>query len=156
MSNFEFTDKAQETIASAVQLAKDYANAQGKLCFFYFVVQNNINYYLLVHPAHIASVMLNESPAEQAIPSSVPSPSSTSLFHSVISQAGGDPQLVKRGLQKVIVRLPAQSPPPDETSFSSGALKVLREAQELQKTMHDSYIVSPKSLFSFHRILTLF
>lgn len=28
-SNFEFTDKTQETLAAAIQLAKDYANAQG-------------------------------------------------------------------------------------------------------------------------------
>jgi len=47
---------------------------------------------------------------------------------------------VKRGLQKIIVRIPAQSPPPDETGLSSASLKVLREAQSLQKTMHDSYI----------------
>lgn len=37
------------------------------------------------------------------------------------------------------MRLPAQSPPPDEVSLSGEALKVLREAQSLQKTMHDSY-----------------
>lgn len=47
---------------------------------------------------------------------------------------------VKRAIQKLIVRLPTQSPPPDETSLSSPALKTLREAQNLQKTMHDSYI----------------
>lgn len=47
---------------------------------------------------------------------------------------------VKRALQKAIVRIPTQSPPPDETSLSSAALKVLREAQKLQKTMHDSYL----------------
>ena len=29
MSNFDFTDKAQESVAAAIQLAKDYANAQG-------------------------------------------------------------------------------------------------------------------------------
>ena len=27
--NFEFTDKTQETLAAAIQLAKDYANANG-------------------------------------------------------------------------------------------------------------------------------
>lgn len=36
--------------------------------------------------------------------------------------------------------MPTQSPPPDETAFSSGAIKVLREADSLRKTMHDSYI----------------
>jgi ATP-dependent Clp protease ATP-binding subunit ClpB len=47
---------------------------------------------------------------------------------------------VKRSLHKIIIRLPAQSPPPDEVSLSSAALKVFREAQSLQKTMRDSYI----------------
>ncbi|KAG5647985.1 hypothetical protein DXG03_007019 [Asterophora parasitica] len=74
-SNFNFTDKTQQSLSEAFQQAKDYANAQ-----------------------------------------------------------------VKRAIQKLIVRLPTQSPPPDETSLSSSALKVLREAQKLQKTMHDSYI----------------
>ncbi|TFK57074.1 hypothetical protein OE88DRAFT_1619147 [Heliocybe sulcata] len=120
-SNFEFTDKAQETLAAAIQLAKDYANAQ-------------------VHPAHIGFVLLNEAAGDQTAPGGITHTSGTSLFSSVIQKAGGDPALVKRGLQKLIVRLPAQSPPPEETTLSSGALKVLREAQALQKTMHDSYI----------------
>ena len=29
-SNMDFTDKAQATLAAAIQLAKDYANAQGE------------------------------------------------------------------------------------------------------------------------------
>jgi len=28
-SNFDFTDKTQEALAAAIQLAKDYANAHG-------------------------------------------------------------------------------------------------------------------------------
>ncbi|KAH8100710.1 P-loop containing nucleoside triphosphate hydrolase protein [Cristinia sonorae] len=114
MSNLDFTDKTQETLAAAIQLAKDYANAQ-------------------VHPAHIASALLNEGSAEGA-------PGQGSLFSSVVQRAGGDPTAVKRGVQKLIVRLPTQSPPPDETTLSSAALKVLREAEALRKTMHDSYI----------------
>lgn len=111
-----FTDKTQETLAAAIQLAKDYANAQ-------------------VHPAHIAFALLNESHGEAATASGP-----HSLFQSVIDKAGGDVTTVKRGIQKLIVRLPTQSPPPDETAFSSGAIKVLREAESLRKTMHDSYI----------------
>ncbi|KZT30584.1 hypothetical protein NEOLEDRAFT_1126177 [Neolentinus lepideus HHB14362 ss-1] len=120
-SNFEFTDKAQETLAAAIQLAKDYANAQ-------------------VHPAHLGFVLLNEAAGDQTAPGGITHTSGASLFSSVIQKAGGDPALVKRGLQKLIVRLPAQSPPPEETTLSSAALKVLREAQSLQKAMHDSYI----------------
>lgn len=72
----------------------------------------------------------------------------TSLFTSVITKAGNDPTLVKRGLQKMIVRLPQQSPAPDEISLSSGTLKVLREAQSLQQTMHDSYIAQDHLLLA--------
>ncbi|KAK7468895.1 hypothetical protein VKT23_003392 [Stygiomarasmius scandens] len=120
-SNFDFTDKTQQSLQAAIQLAKDYANAQ-------------------VHPAHIAFVLLNEGDPNSSNP--------TSLFASVIQKAGGDPIAIKRALQKAIVRLPTQSPPPDETSLSSAALKVLREAQSLQKTMHDSYIAQDHILLA--------
>jgi hypothetical protein len=69
-TNFDFTDKAQESIAASLQVAKDYANAQ-------------------VHPVHIASVLLNEG-AGDGIPGGLGS-TGTSLFSSVISRAGGDP-----------------------------------------------------------------
>ncbi|KAH9849740.1 P-loop containing nucleoside triphosphate hydrolase protein [Lenzites betulinus] len=114
-SSMNFTDKTQESLAAAIQLAKDYANAQ-------------------VHPAHLAFILLNEGQGEGA-PSG-----SHSLFTSVIDKAGGDPTAVRRGLQKLIVRIPTQSPPPEEISLSSAAMKVLREAESLRKTMHDSYI----------------
>ncbi|KAG6842213.1 hypothetical protein C0991_000183 [Blastosporella zonata] len=120
-SNFEFTDKTQQSLSDAFQLAKDYANAQ-------------------VYPAHISFVLINEGSGE-SIPGGLQQTSNaTPLFVSVIQRAGGDPMAVKRALQKAIVRIPTQSPPPDETSLSATALKVLREAQSLQKNMHDSYI----------------
>lgn len=55
---------------------------------------------------------------------------------------------MKRAIQKLIVRLPTQSPPPDEISLSSACLKTLREAQNLQKTMHDSYIAQDHLLLA--------
>lgn len=142
-SNFDFTDKAQQSIAAAVQLAKDYANAQ-------------------VQPVHLASVLLNET-AGESMPGALNS--QASLFASVIQKAGGESvrlncpfvkiethsrkqAVVKRGIQKAIVRLPTQSPPPDETSLSSATLKVLREAMNLQKTMHDSYIAQDHLLLA--------
>ncbi|KIK06999.1 hypothetical protein K443DRAFT_673895 [Laccaria amethystina LaAM-08-1] len=128
-SNFDFTDKTQQTLAEAIQLAKDYANAQ-------------------VHPVHLAFVLINEVSAEPSVQGGTPPSSNASLFASVISRAGGDPTAVKRSIQKLIVRLPAQSPPPEETNLSSAALKVLREAQNLQKTMHDSYIAQDHLLLA--------
>ncbi|KAL5535515.1 hypothetical protein ACEPAF_3609 [Sanghuangporus sanghuang] len=121
MSNFDFTDKAQQSLAAAIQLTKDYANAQ-------------------VYPAHLAFVILNEGAGEEN--------SKHSLFASVIQKAGGEPQLVNRALQKQIVRLPTQDPPPDDASLSSALLKVLREAQSIQKNMHDSYIAQDHLLLA--------
>lgn len=57
---------------------------------------------------------------------------------------------MKRSLQKAIVKLPTQSPPPDETSLSTATVKVLREANTLRKTMHDAYIAQD------HILLALF
>ena len=70
MSNFDFTDKTEETIAAAVQLAKDYAQAQ-------------------VQPAHIAFALLNDGSGDN--PDSLNAASGKSLFASVIEKAGGDP-----------------------------------------------------------------
>lgn len=136
-SNMDFTDKAQATLAAAVQLAKDYANAQGKMDRYCFVLL--VTNYILVAPPHLAFALLNEE-AAAPIPGGVAGPShgNTSLFTSAIQRAGGDPAIITRGVQRLLVRLPAQSPPPEETSLSSAALKILREAKELQTTMHDS------------------
>jgi ATP-dependent Clp protease ATP-binding subunit ClpB len=92
-----------------------------------------------VAPAHLAFALLNEE-AAAPIPGGVAGPShgNVSLFTSAIQRAGGDPTIITRGVQRLLVRLPAQSPPPEETSLSSAALKILREAKELQTTMHDS------------------
>lgn len=51
-------------------------------------------------------------------------------------------------MQKLIVRLPAQSPPPEEVTLSGAIAKVLREAHNLQKTMHDSYIAQDHILLA--------
>ncbi|KAG1757568.1 P-loop containing nucleoside triphosphate hydrolase protein [Suillus lakei] len=124
--SFDFTDKTQQSISAAIQLAKDYSNAQ-------------------LHPAHIAAALLNEGDDS---PGGLSNNGGSSLFSSVIQKAGGDPAIVKRGLQKIIVRIPSQSPPPEEVSLSANALKVLREAQSLQKTMHDSYIAQDHILLA--------
>ncbi|KAG2350360.1 double Clp-N motif-containing protein [Suillus weaverae] len=126
--SFDFTDKTQQSFSTAIQLAKDYSNAQ-------------------LHPAHIAAALLNEGARDDS-PGGLLNNGGSSLFSSVIQKAGGDPVIVNRGLQKIIVRIPSQSPPPEEISMSASALKVLREAQSLQKTMHDSYIAQDHILLA--------
>ncbi|KAG2072646.1 hypothetical protein BDR04DRAFT_1230380 [Suillus decipiens] len=125
--SFDFTDKTQQSFSAAIQLAKDYSNAQ-------------------LHPAHIAAALLNEGAGDDS--DGLSNHGGSSLFSSVIQKAGGDPVIVKRGLLKTIVRIPSQSPPPEEISMSASALKVLREAQSLQKTMHDSYIAQDHVLLA--------
>lgn len=68
MSNFDFTDRAQQSLAAAIQLAKDYATAQ-------------------VQPAHLAFVLLNEGAGEAAQSAQ----NQHSLFSSIIQKAGGEP-----------------------------------------------------------------
>lgn len=51
-------------------------------------------------------------------------------------------------MQKIIVRQPTQDPPPEEVSLSRDAFSVLREAQALQKTMHDSYVAQDHILLA--------
>lgn len=55
---------------------------------------------------------------------------------------------VQRALQKIIVRLPSQQPAPEEVNLSPAATKILREAQSIQKTMHDSYIAQDHLLLA--------
>ena len=76
MSNFDFTDKAQSTIADAIQLAKDNGNAQGGC--FNALSQAPLTPFA-VYPLHFASVLLNDDAQ------------SPGLFSSVISKAGGEP-----------------------------------------------------------------
>ena len=58
-------------------------------------------------------------------------------------------------MQKLIVRLPAQQPAPEEISFSPAAVKVLKEAQSIQKTMHDSYIAQDHILLALLKDSTI-
>lgn len=81
MSNFEFTDKAQQSLAAAIQLAKDYANAQA-------------------HPVHLAFVLLNEGAGDDN--------QKHSLFASVVQKAGGEPVRV-HVFTSVFVQLHADS-----------------------------------------------
>jgi hypothetical protein len=85
----EFTDKAQNTLAEAIQLAKDHAHVQGMSLSFLFLPKTyNV---FLVYPVHLAFVLLNEGTLEPSIPGG-PSPNpSPGLFASVVSRAGGDP-----------------------------------------------------------------
>lgn len=82
MSKLEFTDRAQQSIVSAIELAKEHANVQ-------------------TLPVHLALALLEE-PATQG---------TQNLFKSVLDKAGGDATNLSRALQRQLVKLPSQEPP---------------------------------------------
>ncbi|KAJ3410463.1 hypothetical protein HDV05_003725 [Chytridiales sp. JEL 0842] len=62
------------------------------------------------------------------------------LFKSLLSKAGADPVVVERKVKSKLVQFPAQTPAPDEVSFSGTAVKVLRNADDIRKKQKDSHV----------------
>ncbi|KAI4134496.1 MAG: hypothetical protein LQ347_001476 [Umbilicaria vellea] len=124
-SGMQFTDRAQKALADAHELAQQYAHSQ-------------------ILPLHLAVSLLDppidESKDQQQTFNASHSGSSSPLFRQVIERAHGDPQLLDRGMKKALVRLPSQDPPPEHVAISPQFSKVLRSANELQKTQKDSFV----------------
>jgi len=124
-SNMQFTDRGKKSLEDAMALAEQYAHSQ-------------------LLPIHLAVSLLDPPPDEskdqQNTGHASHAAASQSLFRQVVERAHGDPQLFDRALKKALVRLPSQDPPPDQISMSPAFSKVLRAANELQKTQKDSYI----------------
>jgi ATP-dependent Clp protease ATP-binding subunit ClpB len=124
-SNMQFTDRGKKSLEDAMALAEQYAHSQ-------------------LLPIHLAVSLLDppadESKDQQQTYNASHGAASSSLFRQVVERAHGDPQLFDRSLKKALVRLPSQDPPPDQISMSPSFSKILRSAQELQKTQKDSYI----------------
>ncbi|KAJ3026269.1 UNVERIFIED_CONTAM: hypothetical protein HDU68_005935 [Siphonaria sp. JEL0065] len=62
------------------------------------------------------------------------------FLRSVVSKAGADPVMLERKLKAALVKLPAQTPAPDQVTFSQSALKVLRTADDKRKQQNDSHV----------------
>ncbi|KAJ3109095.1 hypothetical protein HDU97_009213 [Phlyctochytrium planicorne] len=62
------------------------------------------------------------------------------LLRNILLKAGADPVAVERRFKSALVKLPSQTPAPDEVSFSSSLLKVLRASDEVRKRQKDSHI----------------
>ncbi|KAM0756236.1 hypothetical protein T439DRAFT_320934 [Meredithblackwellia eburnea MCA 4105] len=114
-SDFQFTDSSTRALQQATELAKQNSNS-------------------VVAPVHLASALLSPS-ADQ--PGAQPG---VSLFVSILSKAGADPNIVQRAIAKLIVRLPVQEPPPDDLSFSPALVKCLQAAKKLMGEKNDSFI----------------
>lgn len=124
-SNMQFTDRAKKALEDSMILAEQYAHSQ-------------------LLPVHLAVSLLDplpdESKDQQQSVNASHGPAQSSFFRQVVERAHGDPQLFDRALKKALVRLPSQDPPPDQIAMSPAFSKVLRSANELQKTQKDSYI----------------
>lgn len=124
-NNMQFTDRATKSLSDAMTLAGQYAHSQ-------------------LQPIHLAVSLLDppldESKDQQQTFNASHGAAASSLFRQAVERALGDPQLFDRVLKKTLVRLPSQDPPPEHIGMSPEFNKVLRIAQELQKTQKDSFI----------------
>lgn len=116
----QFTDRASKALNDAQELAQQYAHSQ-------------------LLPLHLAVALIDPPPDLSKDQQNGPAEASP-LFRQVVERAHGDPQLLDRALKKGLVRLPSQDPPPDHISLSPSFSKVLRAANELQKTQKDSFV----------------
>lgn len=124
-SGMQYTDRGQKALTDAHELAQQYSHSQ-------------------ILPLHLAVSLLDppidESKDQQQAMNASHTSGSLPLFRQVVDRAHGDPQALDRALKKALVRLPSQDPPPEHVSLSPQFSKVLRAANELQKTQKDSYI----------------
>lgn len=124
-SGMQFTDRAQKALADAHELAQQYSHSQ-------------------IEPLHLAVSLLDppidESKDQQQTANASHTSGSLPLFRQVVDRAHGDPQALDRAMKKALVRLPSQDPPPEHVSLSPQFSKVLRSANELQKTQKDSFV----------------
>lgn len=83
--------------------------------------------------------MLDEGSGDPTKASSSSS-GSAGLFVNVLQKAGATVETIRRNVSRVVVRLPAQDPPPDDISFSGPTLRILQAAQKASKEGGDSFI----------------
>jgi ATP-dependent Clp protease ATP-binding subunit ClpB len=139
----DYTDRAQASIAAALQLAKDYAHSS-------------------IFPAHLALALLTEGapqdahlPAKDSRPGTPATNGSShtqqSLFRSVLTKAGADSNKVEAGLREALRKIPSQSPPPDDVGLSSSAAKVLKKAAEFKTQQHDGFVAQDHILLALQQ-----
>lgn len=118
----DFTDRAQASISAAVQTAKDHNHSS-------------------VLPLHLALALLIEDGQPSPAPSGSPqSENSASLFASCLRKAGADPAKLETLLRTALRKIPVQSPPPDDVTASNALAKILKSADGLKTSQHDSFI----------------
>ncbi|KAK9380300.1 P-loop containing nucleoside triphosphate hydrolase protein [Kockiozyma suomiensis] len=109
-SDMQFTDKAAALLQESARIASEYSHPQ-------------------LSPLHFIAAM--------ALPEADGSPS---YLRVVIEKARYEWAPLERLINKHIVRIPAQSPAPDQVLPSPAAAKVLQAASKFSKSQKDSFI----------------
>ena len=117
---WEFTDRAQKGLEEAMKLSEQFNHPQ-------------------VVPVHLAVTLL-EPPQDESNDAQNNAGNTSSLFRQAVERAQGDPQMLYRQLQKLLVRLPCQDPPPENVTMSPKLFNVFQKAEELRKIAKDSYV----------------
>ena len=126
--SYEFTERAQASVAAAIQLARDHSHAQ-------------------VAPTHIALALLTDDISNsQGVQST--NEASQSLFKSLCSKSGIDAKILEDKLRTSLRKIPQQTPAPDEVGLSGAASKVLKEAENQKNTQRDSFIAQDHILLA--------
>lgn len=62
------------------------------------------------------------------------------LTSNCLKRAGGDPSLTLENIERLLQKIPSQTPPPTSIPPSSGFTQVIREAENVQKKLGDSHM----------------
>jgi ATP-dependent Clp protease ATP-binding subunit ClpB len=99
--------------------------------------------HIQLHPLHLLKALLQDRDG---------------LFRQIVQKCSVDVQLVDRAVNKAIVKLVKQDPPPSQIAPSSQFLQLLNKAQDLQKTQGDSHLAVDHlilSLLNDNQIVTV-
>ncbi|KAK9477720.1 P-loop containing nucleoside triphosphate hydrolase protein [Lipomyces japonicus] len=110
MDNFQPTDRVSTILQESQRIATEYSHAQ-------------------MTPLHVLAAM--------ALPENDGSPS---YLRVIIEKARYEWQIVDRLINKHIVRIPAQNPPPEQVLPSAATGKLIQNANKISKKQKDDYV----------------
>eukprot|EP01012_Entosiphon_sulcatum_P042571 TRINITY_DN5662_c0_g4_i1.p1 TRINITY_DN5662_c0_g4~~TRINITY_DN5662_c0_g4_i1.p1 ORF type:complete len:952 (+),score=162.67 TRINITY_DN5662_c0_g4_i1:116-2971(+) len=105
------TEKAAEAVASAEKIAREHGNPQ-------------------LQPLHLALALWQDAGTGNA----------AGIFRQVAQRCGAQNVAVERALQRAVVRLPVQEPPPDRATPSRAFLEMLNRAQQFARDNGDEFV----------------
>lgn len=116
MNPDKFTDKTNEALVKAQELARDHSHIQ-------------------MSPLHVAVALIQDRDG---------------LLRQVLGKLNLQQQPFERSFMSKLVKLPSQSPPPDDIGASSALMQCLRSAQDMQKKNGDSHLAVDHLLLALY------